>query len=298
MDPAVTRLDATPLADVVCTEKLDRRAWRRPDYKHENQALSKLARVLSDAPTSILQALADTILEVTQSDSAGLSFLTVIQGEERFYWPAIAGMWRPHVGGGTPRDFGPCGDVLDRSAPLLFCYPERLYAYLRPVMPPAVECLLIPFYSKRRAVGTIWAIAHDDQRKFDREDVRVMVVLADFASAVYDASGAAAGAVVQVSGEPPAGGETRRATGIQRSSVGRLTGTLSRREREVLSLLVSGHTYGDVAERLSLTNKTVETYRARAAKKLGIRNRAELVAYALRTGILRHSDPALKVDTA
>src|ERR1051325_6642104 len=129
VDPAVTRLDATPLADVVCTEKLDRRAWRRPDYKHENQALSKLARVLSDAPTSILQALADTILEVTQSDSAGLSFLTVIQGEERFYWPAIAGMWRPHVGGGTPRDFGPCGDVLDRSAPLLFCYPERRYAY-------------------------------------------------------------------------------------------------------------------------------------------------------------------------
>src|SRR5260370_28340034 len=30
-------------------------------------------------------------------------------------WAAIAGAWQPHIGGGTPRDFGPCGDVLDRN---------------------------------------------------------------------------------------------------------------------------------------------------------------------------------------
>ena len=41
---------------------------------------------------------------------------------KRFYWPAIAGRWAEHLGGGTPRNFGPCGTVLDRNAVLLFSH--------------------------------------------------------------------------------------------------------------------------------------------------------------------------------
>ena len=111
---------AVPLEAVLCTEELHRRPARPPDHEKENRALVSLARALAESPRTILQELADTILEVFEADSAGLSLLTTHDGGKRFYWPAIAGIWKPYIGGGTPRDFGPCGDVLDRNSPLLF----------------------------------------------------------------------------------------------------------------------------------------------------------------------------------
>lgn len=56
---------------------------------------------------------------------------------------------------------------------------------------------------------------------------------------------------------------------------------LSRREREVLALLVDGYTNKEIAERLDLQKKTVDTYRTRLQDKLGLRGRAALVRYAL-----------------
>ena len=176
-----------PLESILCTEELNQRPSRLPDYEAENRALVLLVRALANSPRIILQTLADTILEVFQADSAGISLLTKEDGGKRFYWPAIAGVWQPHVGGGTPRDFGPCGDVLDRDAPLLFRHFERRYAYLLPVTPPIEECLLVPFYSHDKAVGTIWAIAHDERRKFDAEDLRQLQSMGRFASAAYQA---------------------------------------------------------------------------------------------------------------
>src|SRR5262245_51035044 len=174
-----------PLESILCTEELNGRPTRPRDYETENRALASLAQALAESPRSILQTLADTILEVFQAGSAGLSLLTKADGGKRFYWAAIAGLWKPHVGGGTPRDFGPCGDVLDRNVPLLFKHFERRYPYLQPVSPPAVECLLVPFYVEGKAVGTIWAIAHDDRREFDAEDMRQLVSLGTFASSAY-----------------------------------------------------------------------------------------------------------------
>jgi hypothetical protein len=81
----------------------------------------------------------------------------------------------------------PCGDILDRNIPLMFKHFERRYTYLEAVMPPAEECLLVPFYVAGRAVGTIWAISHDDRRKFDAEDMRQLVSLGRFASSAYQA---------------------------------------------------------------------------------------------------------------
>src|SRR5271154_138854 len=180
------------LESILCTEELNHRPSRPPDYEKENRALVTLMSALDDSPSTIFQTLADTILDITQCDSAGLSLLTR-DGQKpdvcgkRFYWPAIAGMWNPHVGGGTPRNFGPCGDVLDRNSTLLFTHFERRYPYLQPVTPAAVECLLVPFYVGGLAVGTIWAIMHGDGRKFDAEDDRVMGSLGKFASSAYQA---------------------------------------------------------------------------------------------------------------
>lgn len=180
------------LESILCTTELQRRPSRPPDYEKEHRALVALMSALADSPSTIFETLAETILDITECDSAGLSLLTR-DGKKpdacgkRFYWPAIAGMWNPHVGGGTPRNFGPCGDVLDQNRTLLFRHFERRYPYLMPVIPAAEECLLVPFYVASEAVGTIWAIMHSDRRKFDAEDDRVMASLGKFASSAYQA---------------------------------------------------------------------------------------------------------------
>ena len=190
--PLDSSVPTASLESILCTEELQRRPSRPPDHEKENQALVKLVSALADSPTTIFRMLAETIQDITQCDSAGLSLLTRdgktphVDGK-RFYWPAIAGMWNPHVGGGTPRNFGPCGDVLDQNRTLLFTHFERRYPYLMPVNPAAEECLLVPFYVDGKAVGTIWGIMHSDRRNFDAEDDRVMDSLGKFASSAYQA---------------------------------------------------------------------------------------------------------------
>jgi PAS domain S-box-containing protein len=87
--------------------------------------------------------------------------------------------WRP------PRDFGPCGDVLDRNIPMLFTHWERRYPYLGAALPLADEGLLVPFYVNGKSVGTIWAIAHNSRRQFDAEDLRLLESMGRFASAAH-----------------------------------------------------------------------------------------------------------------
>ncbi len=60
---------------------------------------------------------------------------------------------------------------------------------------------------------------------------------------------------------------------------------LSEREREVIRLVALGHTNPQIAEKLHLAERTVKTYRARAVEKLGFSSRAELTAYARRSGL-------------
>ena len=177
--------DHVPLESILCTDELSRRLSRAPDYEVEARSLVALAQALADSPRSVLQTLAETILDALRAGSAGISLLTT--DETRFHWPAIAGAWRPHIGGGTPRDFGPCGDVLDRNAPQLFTHIERRYPYFLPVTPLVEECLLVPFHVAGKAVGTIWAVAHDTRRKFDAEDRRLLVSLGTFASSACQA---------------------------------------------------------------------------------------------------------------
>ncbi len=63
-------------------------------------------------------------------------------------------------------------------------------------------------------------------------------------------------------------------------------GGLSKRESEVLRLLAMGHTNQQIADKLFLSVRTVETYKARLKDKLGLQGRAELVRYAMRQGFL------------
>ena len=62
--------------------------------------------------------------------------------------------------------------------------------------------------------------------------------------------------------------------------------SLSLRERDVLQLVVEGRTNAAIAQKLSLSIKTVETYRARIMKKLKVRDTVELVKFAMRHGLV------------
>ena len=57
---------------------------------------------------------------------------------------------------------------------------------------------------------------------------------------------------------------------------------LSQREREILKLVADGKTSREIAERLSISPKTVDTYRSRLMSKIGVKNLAGLIKFAIR----------------
>jgi DNA-binding NarL/FixJ family response regulator len=62
--------------------------------------------------------------------------------------------------------------------------------------------------------------------------------------------------------------------------------TLSDREYEVMCLIASGKTVTEIAGELSLSVKTISTYRTRILEKLGVKNSAAIVQYAIRSGLV------------
>jgi two-component system, NarL family, response regulator NreC len=75
-----------------------------------------------------------------------------------------------------------------------------------------------------------------------------------------------------------------RLHGLQSSLV---ADKLSAREIEVLRLIALGHTSVEIARKLHLSPRTIETHRTRIHRKLGLTSRAELVRYALGRGLLK-----------
>ena len=62
--------------------------------------------------------------------------------------------------------------------------------------------------------------------------------------------------------------------------------TLSDRELEVLCAIASGQTVGEIAQKLSLSDKTISTYRRRILDKMDMKTNAELTHYAIRNGLV------------
>lgn len=175
------------LRSVLSIAELNKRPSRGPDYAAECRALIALAEQLATSPDGILPKLADTALKLCCAQSAGVSLLEA--DGKHFYWPAVSGQWADKAGGGTPRDYGPCGTVLDCDAALLFSHPELDFDYFAPVTPLVEEALLMPFRVNGKAVGTVWIVMHDLSRRFDAEDLRLMTDLGVFAASAYQAIG-------------------------------------------------------------------------------------------------------------
>ena len=66
--------------------------------------------------------------------------------------------------------------------------------------------------------------------------------------------------------------------------------TLTNREREVLQMVAEGLSSTEIAERLVISSRTVETHRANLMRKLNLKNQAEVIHYAIRRGILPMDD--------
>jgi DNA-binding NarL/FixJ family response regulator len=75
-------------------------------------------------------------------------------------------------------------------------------------------------------------------------------------------------------------------SGVAAGSATLTPSDLSQREEEVLQLVAQGFSNKEAAAKLALSVKTVETYKARAAEKIGLRTRAEIVRYGATRGWL------------
>lgn len=180
MPPAETTWE---LDEVISTEKLDQRRARVPDFGVEVRVTGELMRELAKAPETFFPKLVQAVMDHTNAQSSGISLLD--EQARRFVWPAVVGGLQAFIGAGTPSDFGPCGTVLERNAAVLFSHPERHFTYLQPIKPALEEVLLVPFHVDGKAMGTIWAVIHEEGRQFDREDRRFLESLSQFAASAY-----------------------------------------------------------------------------------------------------------------
>ena len=201
------------LAEVDVRSELATRRPRLPDSEGLDRALAILAREMTENPRRMLQRLVETARELCRADTAGISLL---EGDV-FRWEAVAGVFASSRDGTMPRAASPCGVCIDENVTQLMHLPDRHFPALR-AEPRFVEALLIPFRVRGRPVGTVWIVSHTDERKFDREDERVVQTLAQFAAAGWQLWNALAAAEEanhrkdegSVEGLPPVVGKTER----------------------------------------------------------------------------------------
>jgi CheY-like chemotaxis protein len=170
---------------VTANEELDRRPSRAPDPQANRRGLALLAEELAGSPRHVLQKLTDVALELCRAHSAGVSLVEEEGGRRILRWHAVSGKMRSLLWGTMPRDDSPCGTVLERGSAQLMVLPDRQYAAARSISPRILEALLTPFSVGDEIVGTVWIVSHRPERKFDREDLRVLSSLASFASSAY-----------------------------------------------------------------------------------------------------------------
>ncbi len=197
-----SKKDAAPKspADVTVTSELWARTPRPPNVEDEAAAMRLLGDVLKTEPAQVFQRCVEVGLQLCRAQSCGISLREKTEtGEDIFRWIAVAGELQRFLNGTMPRFFSPCGVCVDDGAPILMRLPERFYTYID-VGTPLPEVLLIPLIDTGSGLeGTIWIVAHDETRKFDGEDARVMQRIAVFvavslslANMAQDAKGEAA----------------------------------------------------------------------------------------------------------
>lgn len=177
------------LEDILITSQLAGRLPKSPDFQAESQAMHTLVRQLTNSPQTMLKTLVHIAKDLCQAGSAGVSVLErTPSGEDTFRYIALAGELEEYEGASTPDDFSPCGVCLERQAAQLYLYQERYFTYFQHTKPVIVESLVIPLIVDGQPLGTIWLASHDEQKRFDSEDVRILTSFGNFAASALQNS--------------------------------------------------------------------------------------------------------------
>lgn len=183
VSPAV---DASP---PIATHELATRPCRHERDDARTRALRLFEQSAGSPPDTVLQLLADVALDVCESTSSGVSIEEEDgRGGRRFRWRAVSGRLAPYLGGTMPRDFSPCGEVLDRGALQLMTRPVDYYTYISD-LPHIAEVLLVPLIDvEREILGTLWVVDHDGTCRFDAADAKALEQLASAAQSLLHRS--------------------------------------------------------------------------------------------------------------
>ena len=182
------RIRATHRESLI-TEQLATRASRRPNYHAESKVLRRLARALATSDAAMLDMLALEAARLCRAGSAGISVLeSPPDRPASFRWAALAGHCVPLLNTHRPFDDSVCGVTLAQGKPELFKRPQQYFSSIETLSPPVVEALLVPIPVGDGPWGAIWVMSHDENLRFDAEDLRLLTSLADFTGAAMQIS--------------------------------------------------------------------------------------------------------------
>jgi DNA-binding NarL/FixJ family response regulator len=99
--------------------------------------------------------------------------------------------------------------------------------------------------------------------------------------------------------DPPTAGEMASSSVRQNSASGGTMGEaeLTKREQEVLRMVALGYSNKEIAWRAAVSVKSIETYKARAAEKLNLHSRAQIVHFAVTHGWMTATDDIKQIDS-
>lgn len=175
------------LQDVVITEELAHRGSRPADPAIERFALAEIAKATQHGRDAILHALCVAGLRLYPRGTCGINLLEEKADGNVFRWIVVEGALAQSQGGTAPADHSPCGYVCERRSAQLLNNSARYFEWMQGGDIPVWESLIVPLLrTPREAIGTIWIVSHDEQHRFDLEDLRTLTVLSGHASAALD----------------------------------------------------------------------------------------------------------------
>jgi hypothetical protein len=150
------------------------------DVVMQMEGMRRVTRAFVDSPDTILQELVKAAVELCGADSSGISIERENKTDADFYeWVATAGAYSGVLNAVLPRSPSACGVCLERGRPQLFRVTQRFFDLLGVEAPEVTDGILLP-WDEGEIRGTIFIMAHGRDEAFDRDDVRMMQMLADF----------------------------------------------------------------------------------------------------------------------
>jgi PAS domain S-box-containing protein len=177
-----------PLESILALDELFLRRSKPENYRAEAEALVELADTLSAHPGEMFEKVSSVAMRLTGAHSAGVSLEETAEGKEVFRWYGLVGSLAKFNGGTMPRYFCPCGVVVDEEAPQLMREIIKHFQYVESLEIPVHEVLLAPFKQGGKTIGTVWVVSHTAGKKFDREDLRVLTSISNFAGPAVQAA--------------------------------------------------------------------------------------------------------------